>query len=66
MKVAHSIVLTEQEIEHAIRRYCESKTPAELGEWEYVITIKWRAKYAFVEARRPVPTLTDAVHVGGA
>lgn len=66
MKVAHTIVLTEAEIERAIQRYCASKTPADVGEWEYVVTLKWRAKYAQVEARRPVPTLTDVVHVGGA
>jgi hypothetical protein len=61
MKVAHTIVLTEAEIQRAIQLYCKRQTPAEVGEWEYSVQLKWRAKYALVEARRPIPTLTDAV-----
>lgn len=61
MNVRHTVAVSEAEIIRAIQKYVASKTDG--AGWEFDVNVRWRAKCAIVEARRPpIPTLTEAVH----
>lgn len=64
MKASHTVVLTEDDIIRAITKHVASKVP-NAKDWELTVTIQWRARKAIVEARRAVPTLTQAVEIEG-
>lgn len=61
------IELDEREIQRAIIRYIRGKNVSDSPNHEYSVHILWRGEppRAIVDIKPAVPTLTDAVNVGG-